>query len=207
MEISPGKTSNLHRAPTASTQRPLDGHRASPCEQLARTATPHTRSPPPPKHGAPCVPRVATSPPASSPPCLTTEQLPSACGWCHQPPQGTRTPELLVMSRVLPACTLAHWAPPLGSGVESRFGPGMHDAGGRVAIGSRGGPCVPSSGECAGCGAGAPCSQCRCLVAERADRLAVAGHRVVVVVPSHDAGEPASLFGDRAGACVASARS
>ena len=31
VEISPGKTSNLHRAPTASTQRPLDGHRASPC--------------------------------------------------------------------------------------------------------------------------------------------------------------------------------
>jgi hypothetical protein len=23
--------------------------------------------------------------------------LPSACGWCHQPPQGTRTPKLLVM--------------------------------------------------------------------------------------------------------------
>ena len=37
--------------------------------------------------------------PASSPPSLTTERLPSACGWCHQPPQGTRTPELLVMSR------------------------------------------------------------------------------------------------------------
>ena len=56
--------------------------------------------------GAPCVPRVATSPPASFPPRLTSEQLPSACGWCHQPPQGTRTPELLVMlgrTRVGPA--------------------------------------------------------------------------------------------------------
>ena len=41
--------------------------------------------------------------PASSPPSLTTEQLPSACGWCHQPPQGTRTPELLIMPGVLPA--------------------------------------------------------------------------------------------------------
>ena len=41
--------------------------------------------------------------PASFPPSLTTEQLPSACGWCHQPPQGTRTPELLIMSCVLPA--------------------------------------------------------------------------------------------------------
>src|SRR5450755_5181122 len=26
VEISPGKTSNLHRTPTASTQRPLDGN-------------------------------------------------------------------------------------------------------------------------------------------------------------------------------------
>jgi len=42
--------------------------------------------------------------PASFPPSLATEQLPSACGWCHQPPQGTRTPELLIMSCVLPAC-------------------------------------------------------------------------------------------------------
>src|SRR2546430_9370019 len=31
---------------------------------------------------------------------LTTTQLPSACGWCHQPPQGTRTPERLVMPGV-----------------------------------------------------------------------------------------------------------
>src|SRR5206468_8780179 len=50
--------------------------------------------------------------PASSPPSLTTEQLPSACGWCHQPPQGTRTPELLVMSRAHRACgSLAHGSP------------------------------------------------------------------------------------------------
>ncbi len=46
---------------------------------------------------APCVPRVATSPPASFPPRLTTTQLPLTCGWCHQPPQGTPTPELLAM--------------------------------------------------------------------------------------------------------------
>src|SRR5436305_4918357 len=64
--------------------------------QLARTATPHTRSPPP-NGDAPCVPRVATSSPASFPPRLTTTQLPLTCGWCHQPPQGTRTPDLLVM--------------------------------------------------------------------------------------------------------------
>ena len=30
-EPSPNKTNGLHRAPTASTQRSLDGHRASPC--------------------------------------------------------------------------------------------------------------------------------------------------------------------------------
>src|ERR1700756_1418417 len=66
--------------------------------RLARTVTPHTRSPPPPyRDGAPCVPRVAASSPASFPPRLTTTQLPLTCGWCHQPPQGTRTPELLVM--------------------------------------------------------------------------------------------------------------
>jgi hypothetical protein len=33
--------------------------------------------------------------------------LPSACGWCHQPPQGTRTPELLVMSRAHQPARLA----------------------------------------------------------------------------------------------------
>ena len=33
------------------------------------------------------MPRVAVSPPASFPPRLTTTQLPSACGWCHQPPE------------------------------------------------------------------------------------------------------------------------
>ena len=30
-------------------------------------------------------------------PASRTTQLPLTCGWCHQPPQGTRTPELLVM--------------------------------------------------------------------------------------------------------------
>jgi len=98
VEISPGKTSNLHRAPIASTRRPLDGHRASPCRagsprppRLIRAAR-RRRS-----DSTPCVPRVATSSPASFPPRLATTQLPLTCGWCHQPPQGTRTPELLVM--------------------------------------------------------------------------------------------------------------
>src|SRR6266511_4106500 len=75
--------------------------------RLARTAPPSTRSPPDPspdptRHvflGS----RLRT--PASSPPSLTTERSPSACGWCHQPPQGTRTPELLVMSRAHRTCT------------------------------------------------------------------------------------------------------
>jgi hypothetical protein len=71
--------------------------------RLARTAPPSTRS----------TPRISTRhvflgsrlrTPASSPPSLTTERLPSACGWCHQPPQGTRTPELLVMSRAHRTC-------------------------------------------------------------------------------------------------------
>ena len=74
--------------------------------RLARTAPPSTRSETRPR----TIPtrhvflgsRLRT--PASSPPSLTTEQLPSACGWCHQPPQGTRTPELLVMSRAHRTC-------------------------------------------------------------------------------------------------------
>ena len=37
-------------------------------------------------------------------PALTTERLPSTCGWCRQSPQGTRTPELLVMSRAHRTC-------------------------------------------------------------------------------------------------------
>jgi hypothetical protein len=41
-------------------------------------------------------------PPASFPPRLTTTQLPSTYGWCHQPPQGTHTPKLLIMLSALP---------------------------------------------------------------------------------------------------------
>jgi hypothetical protein len=37
---------------------------------------------------------------ASFSPRLTTTQLPSTCGWCHQPPQGTHTPERLDMPGV-----------------------------------------------------------------------------------------------------------
>ena len=100
-ETSTDKTSNLPRTPTAYTRRPLDGHRASPSlagspgpPRLTRAALGHHAD-------APYVPRVAISPPASFPPRLAATQLPSTCGWCHQPPQGTCTPELLVMPRVL----------------------------------------------------------------------------------------------------------
>ena len=63
VETSTNKTSNLHRTPTAFTDRPLDGHRASPRgSRLARAAPPYTRSPPNPSRSPvrPCVPRVAT---------------------------------------------------------------------------------------------------------------------------------------------------
>ena len=123
-EISPSKTNSLHRTPTASTQRPLDGHRASPCDagspgppRLIRAA--HR---PPTGRDAPCVPRVAISPPASFPPRLTTTQLPSACGWCHQPPQGTRTPESLVMSGVHRVEARLALAPPTPPGMRVRTG-------------------------------------------------------------------------------------
>ena len=100
-EISTSKTSNLHRTPTAFTERPLDdiGLRLvvqTRPDRPALYAQPTDATKAPMRHvflGS----RLRT--PASSPPSLTTEQLPSACGWCHQPPQGTRTPELLVMSR------------------------------------------------------------------------------------------------------------
>ncbi len=105
-ETSEGKTKNLHRTPTAFTKRPLDdiGLRLvvqTRPDRPALYAQPTDAIKAPMRHvflGS----RLRT--PASSPPSLTTEQLPSACGWCHQPPQGTRTPELLVMSRAHPAC-------------------------------------------------------------------------------------------------------
>ena len=100
-EISTSKTNNLHRTPTAFTERPLDdiGLRLvvqTRPDRPALYAQPTDAAKVPMRHvflGS----RLRT--PASSPPSLTTERLPSACGWCHQPPQGTRTPELLVMSR------------------------------------------------------------------------------------------------------------
>ena len=113
-EISTSKTSNLHRTPTAFTKRPLDdiGLRLvvqTRPDRPALYAQPTDANKAPMRHvflGS----RLRT--PASSPPSLTTEQLPSACGWCHQPPQGTRTPELLVMSRAHRACgSPAHGSP------------------------------------------------------------------------------------------------
>ena len=102
-EISASKASNLHRTPTAFTERPLDG--------IGLRLVVQTRPDRPALYAQPAA-TVATDhvflgsrlrTPASSPPSLTTERLPSARGWCHQPPQGTRTPELLVMSRAHPA--------------------------------------------------------------------------------------------------------
>ena len=106
-EPSAGKTSNLPRAPTAFTQRPLDdiGLRLVVQARPGRIAFYAQRTDDDHAADPPCVPRVAISPPASSPPRLTTEQLPSACGWCHQPPQGTCTPELLVMPRAHRPCS------------------------------------------------------------------------------------------------------
>ena len=119
-EPSPNKTNGLPRTPTASTRRPLDGHRASPCNAgspeppcLIRAAHRHRNG------DRPCVPRVAVSPPASFPPRLTTTQLPSACGWCHQPPQGTSTPSRWSCRRVGARLTLA---PPTPPGMRVRTG-------------------------------------------------------------------------------------
>jgi hypothetical protein len=105
-EISASKTNNLRRTPTAFTDRPLDGIglrlvvQTRPSRPAFYAQSNETAHGP----GAPCVPRVATSHSGFLPPSLTTERLPSACGWCHQPPQGTCTPELLVMSRAHRTC-------------------------------------------------------------------------------------------------------
>ncbi len=123
-EISTSKTNNLHRTPTAFTERPLDdiGLRLvvqTRPDRPALYAQPTDTTKAPMRHvflGS----RLRT--PASSPPSLTTEQLPSACGWCHQPPQGTRTPELLVMSRAHRACgSPAHGSPTSFTGWQTQL--------------------------------------------------------------------------------------
>jgi hypothetical protein len=48
--------------------------------------------------------------------------LPLACGWCHQPPQGTRTPESLVMSGVHRVGAGLTPTPPTPPGVRVRTG-------------------------------------------------------------------------------------
>lgn len=113
-EISTSKTSNLHRTPTAFTERPLDdiGLRLvvqTRPDRPALYAQPTDAIKAPMRHvflGS----RFRT--PASSPPSLTTERLPSACGWCHQPPQGTRTPKLLIMLGALAVGTAVAGGPP-----------------------------------------------------------------------------------------------
>ena len=138
-EISASKTSNLHRTPTAFTERPLD--------DIGLRLVVQTRPDRPALYAQPTRPqaidmrhvflgsRLRT--PASSPPSLTTEQLPSACGWCHQPPQGTRTPELLVMSRAHRACgSPAHGSPTPFTGGHTQSWVGRFRSGGRRRAGS-----------------------------------------------------------------------
>jgi hypothetical protein len=48
--------------------------------------------------------------------------LPLACGWCHQPPQGTLTPESLVMSGVHRVGAELTPTPPTPPGVRVRTG-------------------------------------------------------------------------------------
>ena len=101
-ETSPDKPATFTAHPPRLRDGPLMASGFAVNCRLARTAPPSTRSPsgPKPSPHAPCVPRVAISPPASFPPRLTTTQLPSTCGWCHQPPQGTHTPKRLDMPGV-----------------------------------------------------------------------------------------------------------
>jgi hypothetical protein len=142
VEISPGKTSNLHRTPTASTQRPLDDNGLR-CNRPARPDRPAL-------YAQPNATTVAAghvflgsrfrlrlpSHPASrrrSCPWLvvgvissTGDSHPRAAGHagrtgrdrrCRRPPAQ------------IPACASTHWAPPSGFGVEALVGPGVQDAG------------------------------------------------------------------------------
>src|SRR5512132_2320411 len=107
--------------------------------RLARTAPPSTRSPPAPSPGPVrhvfLGSRLRT--PASSPPSLTAERLPLACGWCHQPPQGTCTPELLVMSRAHRACgSPAHGSPTSFTGWHTQASVSPFRSGDRCRAGS-----------------------------------------------------------------------
>jgi hypothetical protein len=138
-EISTSKTNNLHRTPTAFTERPLDdiGLRLvvqTRPDRPALYAQPTDTTKAPMRHvflGS----RLRT--PASSPPSLTTERLPSACGWCHQPPQGTRTPELLVMSRAHRACgSPAHGSPTSFTGWHTQASASPFRSGDRCPAGS-----------------------------------------------------------------------
>ena len=91
---------------------------------------------------------------------------------------------------------LAHWAPGLGSGVESLVGPRVRDPGWREPSLREAMHSLPVQATALAAAPERLVPVPGCLVLEGLDRVAVAGHRVVVVVPAQDAGEPASLFGD-----------
>ena len=91
---------------------------------------------------------------------------------------------------------LAHWAPTLGTGVESDVRPGMRDAGGREP------PCFESAHPLPGhpvalaAAPQRPAPVPRDLFSECRHGMDVAGNRVVRDVPAHHAAQPLSLLRD-----------
>ena len=141
VEISPGKTSNLHRTPTASTQRPLDDNglrRNRPArpdrpalyaQPTAHLAAGHVflgsrlrlRLPSHPvsrRRSCPwLVVGVISSTGDSHPRAADHAGRTGRDRRCRRPPAR------------IPACASTHWAPPSGSGGKPLVGPGVQDAG------------------------------------------------------------------------------
>ena len=97
----------------------------------------------------------------------------------------------------IPACASNALGSSLGFWRRSARRARGEGCGVRVAIERRGVGPLPGDLALSGCGAERRSPVPDDPSSERAERRAVVGHRVVVVVPGQDAGEPASLFGDR----------
>ena len=140
-EISPGKASNLHRTPTASTERPLDDHglrrnRPARPDRPASYAQPTDATRAPMRHvflGSRFRLRLPSHPASRRRSCpwlvvgvisSTGDSHPRAAGHAGRTGRDRRFQRPPAQ---IPACASTHWAPPLGFGVKASVGPGMQD--------------------------------------------------------------------------------
>jgi hypothetical protein len=91
---------------------------------------------------------------------------------------------------------LPHWAPASDANVEARFWIGMQDAGRGQPPGEEAFHTLPFKPVTLTAAPKRMQPQPPDLAAERADRPAVAGHRVVLQMASYHARQPAPLLGD-----------